>query len=163
MVQMRKALAISTAMAAAAILISPSVSAGSRALNETYRLKATMTPQQVVTPQNKRWKVPTSVKHAHGSFTGTMALSGRRRTLRWTIRYTGIGSNPLEIADIHYGKPGQFGPVIKRLCGPCESGQSGKKKLSAWGARSIKTGNAWITIITGKYRNGVIRGQIKVS
>ena len=160
---MRKALAISAAAATVAILISPSVSAGSRASSTTYRLKATMTPQQVVTPQNKRWKVPASVRHAHGSFTGTMVLAGRRRTLRWTIRYTGIGSNPLEIADIHYGKPGQFGPVIKRLCGPCESGQSGKKKLSAWGARSIKTGNAWITIITGKYRNGVIRGQIKVS
>ena len=160
---MRKALAISAAAATVAILISPSVSAGSRASSTTYRLKATMTPQQVVTPQNKRWKVPASVRHAHGSFTGTMVLAGRRRTLRWSIRYTGVGSNPLKIADIHYGKRGQFGPVIKRLCGPCESGQSGKRKLSAWGARSIKTGNAWITIITGKYRNGVIRGQIKVS
>jgi CHRD domain len=158
---MRKALAISAAAATAAILISPSVSAGSRA--STYRLKAWMTPQQVVTPQNKRWRVPSSVRHAHGSFTGTMVLVGRNRTLRWRIRYTGVGSSPLQVADIHYGKPGQFGPVIKRLCGPCESGQSGKKKLSAWGARSIKAGNAWITIITGTYRNGVIRGQIKVS
>ena len=122
-----------------------------------------MTPQQVVNARNKRWKVPVRVRHAHGSFTGTMVVAGRRRTLRWSIHYTGVGSNPLEIADIHYGKPGQFGPVIKRLCGPCESDQSGKKKLSAWGARSIKAGNAWVTIITGKYRNGVIRGQIKVS
>lgn len=160
---MRKALAISVAAATAAILIAPSVSAGSRASSKTYRLKASMTPQQVVTPQNKRWRVPAAVRHAHGSFTGKIVVSGRRRTLRWRISYSRVGSNPLKIADIHYGKRGKFGPVIKRLCGPCESGQSGKKKLSAWGARSIKGGNAWITIITGKYRNGVIRGQIKVS
>jgi len=160
---MRKIMAVSAVAAAAAILISPSASAGSRASSATYRLRASMTPQQVVTPQNKRWRVPASVRHAHGSFTGAMVLAGRRRTLRWSIRYTGVGSNPLQIADIHYGKPGHFGPVIKRLCGPCESGQSGKRKLSAWGARSIKNGNAWITIITGTYRDGVIRGQIKLS
>ena len=160
---MTKALAITAAGVTAAILVSPSVSAGSRASSTTYRLRASMTPQQVVTPRNRPWKVPVSVRNAHGSFTGAMVLSGRDRTLRWSIHYTGIGSGPLQVADIHYGRPAQFGPVIKRLCGPCESGQTGKKELSAWGARSIKTGHSWITIITGKYRNGVIRGQIKVS
>jgi hypothetical protein len=29
-------------------------------------------------------------------------------------------------------------------------------------AKDIRTGNAWITVITNKYPNGVIRGQIKV-
>ena len=49
MVQMRKIMAVSAVAAAAAILISPSASAGSRASSATYRLRASMTPQQVVT------------------------------------------------------------------------------------------------------------------
>jgi hypothetical protein len=122
-----------------------------------------MTTSQVVTPKNRPWKVPASVRHAHGSLTGTLRVSGTRRTLRWHITYVGVGSSPLQIADIHYGKPGHFGPLIARLCGPCKSGQSGTKKISAYGVRSIKAGSAWITIITGKYPNGVIRGQIKAS
>ena len=159
---MRKALTIAAAVGA--ILSLPSVSAGSSsASTNTFRLRATMTPRQVVTPRNKPWRVPASVRNARGSFTGTMVVAGGRRTLRWRIRYVHVGSNPLQIADIHYGKPGQFGPVLVRLCGPCRSGQAGSKKLSGKTVRAIKTGNAWITIITGKYGNGVIRGQIKVS
>jgi hypothetical protein len=122
-----------------------------------------MDTRQVVTPKNRPWKVPTSVQNAHGSFTGTMKAVGTRRTLRWHITYVGVGSSPLQIADIHYGKQRHFGPLLVRLCGPCKSGQSGTKKISAWAVRSIKAGSAWITIITGKYPNGVIRGQIRVS
>lgn len=158
---MRKALALSATVGA--ILILPSVSSGSSASISTYHLSASMTPRQVVTPKNRPWRVPVSVRHAHGSFRGTMTVAGRSRTLQWSISYAGVGSNPLQIADVHYGKPGQFGPILARLCGPCKSGQTGTKKLSAWAVRSIKGGKAWITIITGKYGNGVIRGQIKVS
>jgi len=122
-----------------------------------------MNTRQVVTPKNRHWRVPASVRNAHGSFTGTIAVVGTRRTLRWHITYTGVGSNPLQIADVHYGELGHFGPILVRLCGPCKSGQSGTKKISASAVRSIKAGSAWITIITGKYPNGVIRGQIKVS
>jgi len=122
-----------------------------------------MNTRQVVSPKNLAWRVPASVRNARGSFAGTMTALGRRRTLRWHITYTGVGSSPLQIADIHYGKPRHFGPLLARLCGPCRSGQSGTKKISAWAVRSIKAGSAWITIITGKYPNGVIRGQIKVS
>jgi hypothetical protein len=77
--------------------------------------------------------------------------------------YSGVGSNPLKIADVHYGKPGQFGPILFRLCGPCKSGQTGKKSISATALHSIKAGNGWVTVITGTYPNGVIRGQIEVS
>jgi CHRD domain len=66
------------------------------------------------------------------------------------------------IADIHYGKPGHFGPVIMRLCGPCKSGQSGVKKVSAAWGPAIQRGNAFITLITGKNPNGEVRGQVRV-
>ena len=159
---MRKVLAISAV--AAAILVMPSVSAGSRAASSTYQLKARMSTGQIVTAKNKRWKAPASVRNAHGSFKGTLTISKTRRVLHWRITYSGVGRPP-QVADIHYGKPGRFGPVLIRLCGPCTSGQSGTKikKLSARGARALKAGRAWITVITNKYPNGVIRGQIKVS
>ena len=150
-------------VAGLAILSLPGVSAGSVAASVSYRLLASMVTSQVVTPKNRAWRAPAAVRDAHGSFTGTMKVAGTRRTLHWHITYAGVGSNPLQIADIHYGKARHFGPLIARLCGPCKSGQSGTKKISAYAVRSIKAGSAWITIITGKYPNGVIRGQIKVS
>ena len=159
---MRKVLAISAV--AAGILVMPSVSAGSRAASSTYQLRAAMNTRQVVTPKNRRWKAPASLKNAHGAFKGTLTISGSRRTLRWRITYTGVGRPP-QVADIHYGRPGHFGRVLIRLCGPCRSGQSGtkRKKLTARGARALERGRTWVTIITNKYPDGVIRGQIKVS
>lgn len=158
---MRKALAISAA--AGAILILPSVSAGSRVSTNTYKLRASMNTQQVVTPKNRRWRAPASVRNAHGSFAGTMTASGSRRTLRWRITFAGVGASQPRIADIHYGKPGHFGAFLVRLCQSCKSGQRGTKKVNAAGARAIQTGSTWITIITPKHPNGVIRGQIKAS
>jgi CHRD domain-containing protein len=160
MVEMRKALAISAV--AAAILVMPSVSAGSRATNSTYHLKASMNTRQVVTPKNRMWRAPASVRKAHGSFRGAFRVSGARRILHWRITYAGISSKP-QIADIHYGRPRHFGPILVRLCGPCRSGQSGNKKISARGARALKAGSAWITIITNRFPNGVVRGQVNVS
>ena len=67
------------------------------------------------------------------------------------------------IADIHYGKPGHFGPVIVRLCGPCKARQQqGVVKVKESWVPAIKGGSAFITLITGKNPNGEIRGQIKV-
>ena len=126
----------------------------------TAKLSATMTARQVVTPKNKPWKPPASVAKAHGTFVGT--LSSGKRSLKWHITYSNTGPRLLDIADIHLGKPGRFGQVLARLCGPCKSGQSGTKKISARAARAISSGNSWVTLITSKYPNGVIRGQIKV-
>jgi hypothetical protein len=121
-----------------------------------------MTSRQVVTVTNKPWRVPSSVRDAHGTFTGKLTVSGGKRTLAWRITYVDIGPSKLEIADVHLGKPGRFGQILVRLCGPCRSGQKGTKRVSPTVAKDIRTGNAWITVITNKYPNGVIRGQIKV-
>ena len=64
------------------------------------------------------------------------------------------------IADIHYGTSGRFGPLLVRLCGPCTSGARGTTAVTATTARLMRSGAAFITLITGKNPNGEIRGQI---
>jgi hypothetical protein len=130
------------------------------AASKVYRLSAAMTPGQVVTPQNRPWHVPPALAKARGSLTAT--LDTKRLTLTWRIGYTGLGSPSLVIADIHIGKPGRFGPILVRLCDHCKSGQSGVKKLKAVAPAILLSGNTWLTLITGQYPNGVLRGQIKV-
>ena len=76
--------------------------------------------------------------------------------------YSGLGNSRLVIADVHIGKPGRFGPVLVRLCADCRSGQSGVKKLKRDDPAKFLATNTWLTIITGQYPNGVVRGQIKV-
>jgi hypothetical protein len=104
-----------------------------------------------------------NVASASGSFTGTLKQSGASSRLAWRITYRKLDHPTLVIADIHYGKPGNFGPVIVRLCGPCESGQHGVTKVKGSWVPAIRSGSAFVTLITGKNPNGEVRGQIKVS
>jgi CHRD domain len=152
---MRKAIALCVA---AAVVGVPSVYAASSA----GKLSATMDAHHVVTPKNKPWTPPAAVAKAKGTFSATLGGAGGR-VVKWRVSYSGVGSSPLKIVDVHYGKPGHFGPILFRVCGPCKSGQSGSKKVSASVIHSIKVGAAWVTVITGTYPNGVIRGQIRAS
>ena len=122
-------------------------------------VRAAMTAQEVVTPKNKPWPVPAELKNAKGTFTGTVSPDGR--TLSWKLTYFGIGKSASPIADIHLGKRGQFGPILVRLCTACKSGKTGVAKLKAGSAKQFTSGNAWVTIITNKYPNGVVRGQVR--
>jgi hypothetical protein len=103
-----------------------------------------------------------NVARATGRFTGILTGSGSRSKLSWTITYSKLDDPRIVIADIHYGKPGHFGPVIVRLCGPCKARQQQGIVMvkSSW-VPAIKSGSAFITLITGKNPNGEIRGQIK--
>jgi hypothetical protein len=121
----------------------------------TDRLSANMTPDRVVTPRNRAWRVPSAVANVRGTFSATL----KGAELAWRINYTGLANEPLVIADIHAGKPGSFGPVAVRLCDDCKSGQRGTKRLSARELELLR-GDSWVTLITGRYPNGVIRGQI---
>ena len=82
--------------------------------------------------------------------------------MAWRITYSNLANPKVVIADIHYGKPGKFGPVLVRLCGPCRPGQHGVKRIRASGVRAILDGRAFITLITDRNPNGEIRGQIAV-
>jgi hypothetical protein len=116
-----------------------------------------MTPKQVITPKGHAWVVPASVKAARGSFSGRLAADGR--TLTWQISYSKVPGRV--IADLHIGRAGTFGPILGRLCTGCRSGQKGRLKLKRNYASQFRLKNTWVTLITPKYPNGVIRGQIK--
>src|SRR5213080_2437810 len=122
----------------------------------TARLSAKMTASQVVPHKPKG-----NVAHATGTFVGTLRLSGARWQLSWHLTYKNLDHPSIVVADIHYGKPGHFGPIVVRLCGPCKSGQSGVKRVKATWVPAIKLGNTFFTLITGKNPNGEIRGQIR--
>jgi CHRD domain len=153
--EMRKAIVLCVVTAAVGV---PSVYAASSATG----FASAMDAHHVVTPQNKPWTPPKAVAKAKGTFSATLG-GGKDRTLKWKITYIGVGSSPLKIADVHYGKAGKFGPILFRLCGPCKSGQTGSKSITLAAIGSLKAGTAWVTVITGTYPNGVIRGQIRVS
>jgi hypothetical protein len=132
--------------------------AAGAAIFGTHKLTARMTPGQVVTPSGKPWKVPSRLAHATGSFTGTLSSDGRR--LSWRIAFSRLGSPRLVIADVHAGGKGQFGPVVVRLCAPCRGGQRGVTRLKAGVAQQLVRGRHFITLITDRYPNGVVRGQL---
>jgi CHRD domain len=122
---------------------------------ETFKLSAKMNPRQVVPNKPKG-----DVARARGTLTARLSGAGARWKLSWKVTYRKLDHPTLVIADVHYGKPGKFGPVIVRLCGPCKSGQHGVKKVKSLWVDAIERGNTFITLITGKNPNGEIRGQI---
>jgi hypothetical protein len=119
-------------------------------------LKATATPSQVVTPQGKKWKVPAGVKTARATLTARLGADGR--TLTWKLTYAHVPG--IVSADIHIGKPGKFGAILGQLCSECKSGKQGKTKLKSNYSSQFRINNTWVTLITAKYPNGVVRGQI---
>jgi hypothetical protein len=124
---------------------------------QTVKLSAKMDARQVVPHKPKG-----EVAGAAGTVTGTLSSSGARWKLAWRITYSRLDHPSIVIADIHYGKPGQFGPIVVRLCAPCKTGQQGVVKVKASWLPAIKSGDTFMTLITGKNPNGEIRGQIKV-
>jgi hypothetical protein len=122
------------------------------------RLSAKMDARQVMPHKPKG-----NVARAAGSLTGTLTGTGSRWKLSWRIAYSKVDHPSIVVADVHYGKRGHFGPVIVRLCGPCKSGQHGVVKVKGTWVPAIKSGSAFITLITGRNPKGEIRGQIKVT
>jgi CHRD domain len=125
---------------------------------KSVKVRATMTSGQVVVPR----KPFGDVRDATGTFAGTLAQSRARWWLAWKITYRNLDHPIIVIADIHRGKPGKFGPVLVRLCGPCRSGAHGVKVVKASDVPVIKSGRAFITLITARNPNGEVRGQIVV-
>lgn len=126
-----------------------------------YRLRASMDPRQVVTVANKPWRVPAAVSKARGMFTGTFDRTTGKLT--WRVTFSALAAPKLRIVDIHYGGPGRFGAFLARACADCRSGQRGVVKIKPLARKDIAAGKAWVTVITERYPNGVIRGQLNVS
>lgn len=155
----RMFIGFATAVVAAAIFVAGSGGAATVSV-QTYAVRAILDTRHVVTPANKRWTPPASVRAARGSFTGRLSVSSASRVLSWRVSYVDVGVAHLPIVDIHLGRPGHFGQLLARLCAPCTSGRHGTKKLSAAAVRAITSGQAWVTLISERFPNGVIRGQI---
>src|SRR5262245_18427422 len=92
-------------VALVALSASPGFARGADA--HLFRLKATMSPHQVVTPENKRWPVPTAYTKARCTFTASFDKDTGRLT--WAIRFSALTRPKLRIVDIHFGPPGRFG------------------------------------------------------
>jgi hypothetical protein len=155
---MKKTTAVVSVLAFAA-LAAPALSSATSVHRQgatVSRLTAQMDARQVV-PSKPKGNVAHAVGDLAGTLTGTGAAPWK---LSWQVTYSRLDSPSIVIADIHYGKPGKFGPIIVRLCGPCKPGQKGVTKLKATWVPAIKSGSAFITLITGENPNGEIRGQI---
>jgi len=148
---------IAVVLGALALTAPAGSSAGPARVAKEFRMSSMMTPQQVVTLESKPWKVPASVRSAKGTLSGAMPSSGGQIT--WKIFFSKVGSSTVTAA-IHLGKPGQFGPVIAKLCSPCRSGATGVTKLMPGQSSQMSTGNAYVTLTTNKYPLGVVRGLL---
>src|SRR5881394_1500282 len=144
---MKKAAVIAGIVGAAVSIAA--TSSGATSAGAAHDLAAAMAAGQVVTPKNKPARFPSSVKGATGTFSATTSADGK--TLKWRISYSHLDRPKLVIADIHIGKPGRFGPILMRLCGPCKGNQSGVKKLKSGYAQRLSAGRNWVTLITEKY------------
>jgi hypothetical protein len=124
------------------------------------QFQASLDPRQVVSPAGPPTSnVPAGLNSASGMFTGV--LDTRSKRLSWHLTYTGLGRPAVAIADIHYGKRGQFGALLVRLCGPCRSSSpSGVAQVPPARVPALESGASWVTLITESYPNGAIRGQV---
>lgn len=111
---------------------------------------------------NARQEVPkaSAPARAAGVFTATVTERSGARSIRWTLTFRRLSGKALA-AHIHAGKPGVAGDVLVPLCGPCKSGQNGRKKLTNDQADVIERGGVYVNVHTAKNAAGEIRGQIK--
>ena len=130
---------------------------GGSSPSKVYRVSANMDARGVVTPAGKRWHPPRGLARAHGTLLAT--LDAGTHELHWRLSYGGTQPTTLPIADIHLGPPGKFGALLARLCGPCTTPR-GVTTLNPSVTQAIVRGTTWVTIITPRYPNGVMRGQI---
>ena len=82
--------------------------------------------------------------------------------LNWQLSYENLGKPELVVADIHSGPPRSSGPCVSSVH-LLQAGASGVLQAQAGRSRtSWSSGEQWVTLITEKYPNGAIRGQIAV-
>jgi hypothetical protein len=125
-----------------------------------HQLHAAMDAAGVVSPTSgATTSVPPGLAAASGTFAGR--LDGTSRQLLWHLSYKGLGTPTDVTAEIHYGRAGQTGPLLVRLCGPCASSTpSGVVTVPLPGAQALLSGSSWVTVTTATRPDGAVRGQI---
>lgn len=119
----------------------------------TYGFKAGLDARQEVPPV----RAPL----AHGTLSGTLAVSGTTGKLVWKLELAGLSGAP-QRAAIHYGRLGRRGALAAILCRLCTVGSHGTLHATAKLVRAIRTGGAYIEVETRKHPRGEIRGQLRL-
>jgi len=99
---------------------------------------------------------------AGGLFRAIVTRTGGKSTISWSLTFANLNGAAVA-AHIHVGKPGQAGPVVVALCGPCRSGQKGSAPLNAKATAALASGGAYVNVHTKKNPGGEIRGQVGAS
>ena len=101
------------------------------------------------------------VSAARGVFAATVTRTDTGAAVTWQLTFSGL-TGPAGAAHIHTGVPGQSGPVVVPLCGPCESPASGTANVDATVLEALQTGGAYVNVHTAANAPGEIRGQLAV-
>jgi CHRD domain len=121
---------------------------------DTYSYRATLGPRAEVPRPNAPAK-------AAGVFTATVTERRGKATIRWTLAFRRL-SGPAVAAHIHRGAAGVAGPVVVPLCGPCKTGQNGRRVVDEDVAEPFERGGYYVNVHTAKNSAGEIRGQLKL-
>ncbi|HSC91537.1 MAG TPA: CHRD domain-containing protein [Gaiellaceae bacterium] len=143
-----------TAIAAAAVVaLVVAGTVGARGAATSVQLRVTLSAAQEA-------PAPTGdVSNARGTFAGRLVRSGTGASLEWTLTSSGL-TGPAVAAHIHTGAPGQPGPVVVPLCGPCSSPAGGTATVDAALLSAIQGGQAYVNVHTPANRAGEIRAQL---
>jgi hypothetical protein len=132
----------------------PAAAATTSSKGSTYSYRATLSPRLEV-PR------PSAPAKAAGVFTATVTDKGGKATIRWTLTFRRL-SGPAAAAHIHKGAAGVAGPVVVPLCGPCKTGQNGRRVASHDLSEALEKGGYYVNVHTAKNAGGEIRGQLKL-
>ena len=148
-----RTLSLRLAACALGVALVATGAAGARSAATTIQLRVTLTAaDEVPAPAG-------DVTNARGEFTGTLTQSPTGAGLEWNLTFSGL-TGAAVAAHIHTGAPGQAGPVVVPLCGPCTSPASGTANIDATLLGAIQTGQAYVNVHTPTNRAGEIRSQL---
>ncbi len=109
--------------------------------------------------------VPAATGRFNGGLVRVVSLKrGERVTIAWSLFWSLSASSltgPATAAQIHVGGPGEIGPVLVPLCGPCGSRAGGAvRNLTREQVTVLRSGNLYVNVQTAANPSGEIRGQV---
>lgn len=149
------------AVAAASIL-------GTASISQAATAAATATSYTFKTALNTKQEVPTpkDAVHAKGVLTGKLTLAGKKSSLTWRLKVSGLSGHILT-AYLALGNPGHTGLTILPLCNKCRLTSHGAY-IGPYVAKSLFMkpfvhGKLYVNVTTKLNPKGEIRGQIKAT
>jgi hypothetical protein len=139
--------------AAALVALVAAGAVGARGTAAAIQLRVTLNAAQEA-------PAPTGdVSNARGTFVATLTRSGTGAMMAWALTHSGL-TGPAVAAHVHTGAPGEPGPVVVPLCGPCAAAAGGTATVDATVLEAIQSGQAYVNVHTATNRAGEIRAQL---